>query len=199
MFADAISMDILRIDAHMLAQEGPKTGRIEGGARTENTPRRCAQFAGIAGGEMGHDVHRIGGDDEHGLGGMTQNGGYHLVEDGGVTTQQFQAGFAGFLGHPGGDDHGLTAGQVGIIPGHDPEGMGKRDGMQDVIGLGRGPFGEFVDQHNLTTDSTHDQGIGSGGADHTRTDNSDFHETLSGVTSGRSGYSGLFSVLGPWW
>ena len=53
----------------------------------------------------------------------------------------------------------------------DIHGVGKGDGVADVVGLGFGALGVQVHKHNFTADVAHDHGVGCGRADETCANN----------------------------
>jgi len=130
---------------------------------------------GVVGGQMRHDVDGIGGHHQQRLRGVPGDTVDDVAKDGSVAAQQLQAGLALFLVGAGGDDHHLAAGQIGVVAGADREGMGKGDGVQQVVGFGLSPGGVFVHQHNLAPHAAHHQRIRRGGAHQSAANDADPH------------------------
>src|SRR5262249_19414225 len=63
-FTNHVRMDMVRIDAAMTAKQTSKSGGVQGGAGTEDSPRMSPTLGREAGGQVGHHVHGIGGHDE---------------------------------------------------------------------------------------------------------------------------------------
>jgi hypothetical protein len=132
----------------------------------------------VAGGQVGHDVHRVGGDDQDGARRVGQDLGNHVLEDAGVAAQKLQARLAGAAADPCGDDDGPGAVQGLVAAGAHPHGIGERHGVQQVLGLGMRALLVHVDHDDLAAYAPHDHGIGGGRSDPSTADDSDFHGIL---------------------
>ena len=63
----------------------------------------------------------------------------------------------GFCPTPAHSTTDPAAGQVGVVAGPHLERVGERDGVPDVVRLGRRPARVLVDEHDLPADAPHDQ------------------------------------------
>ena len=71
---------------------------------------------GIASSQVGHDIHRVGGDQQDGIGRVAHHLGHYVGKDGRMSLLQLQARLTGLLGDTGSQDNDAAAGQVGIVP-----------------------------------------------------------------------------------
>ena len=161
MLADDVGMHAARIQVEALAERGAETGGIQDGTRADHPLRGQA---GELPGSITEDIHRVGGVEDQRLGVVAQNLRDDPGEDGSVAFEQVQAGLARFLGCPGGDDHHIRAGAIGIIALEDAGGMRKRHGIAQVHYLALGARLIHVDEDDLAHLPGKQQGIGEGGA-----------------------------------
>ncbi len=160
MFAQHIGVHMLCVHAQLAPQERPKAGRVKRRPRTHDPMDRRPHLPSNLGGQVGGDVHGVGGHDQAGVGRMAQHTGHHVAKDDGVALQQLQACLARLLIHTRSDHHGAAARQIRVVSRPDGQRVRKGHGMIDVVGLGLGPFVIQVDQHDLPAHIAHHHGIG---------------------------------------
>ena len=102
-----------------------------------------------------------------------------LAEHGGIALEQLQPRLAWPLPHAGSDDDKAASFQVCVIAGADFQRMSERHSVQDVRGLGDSAARIHIDQDDFPSNPSHHQGVSSRGADHTCSDDSDFHDPRS--------------------
>jgi hypothetical protein len=124
---------------------------------------------------LGHHVHRVRRHDDDRVPGVLQHLRDDLAEHGRVAAKQLEPGLPGLLPDPGTQHNGPAPGQVGVPAGPDLQWVGERDGVADVVRLGRRPGLVLVNQHDLAADPAHHQGVRGRRPDHPGSDDPDFH------------------------
>ena len=108
-------------------------------------------------------------------GAFRKTSGIDRAKDGRIPLEELQARLPRLLPHPGRHDHHPGAGQIRAAPSPDLQRMGEGHGVEDVGGLGPRTLLVHVHQDDLAADTPHDERVGRGGSDRTRSDDSDLH------------------------
>src|SRR5262249_32294034 len=92
-----VAVNVVRIDTAVGAEQGPKAGGVEGRPRAKDAAGWNAMLGGDLGGDMCHDIDRVGRDHEHGLRCVLQDLWDRVAEDQGVALQELKARLPRFL------------------------------------------------------------------------------------------------------
>ena len=117
MLAQDIGVDVLGIDADLLAEQGAKSAPCRVVVPDPKRPGPGAEARPQFGGEMSRHVDRVGRDDQARVRCVLQNCWAPRCERRGIALQQLESCLAGLLVDASRDDHDSAAGQVGIGPG----------------------------------------------------------------------------------
>jgi hypothetical protein len=126
--------------------------------------------------QVRHDVDRVGDDEQHGLWRHAEHRRDDLPEHVGVALQQLESRFVGLLRHAAGDDDDTCAFEIAVFPRADAQRVRERNRVVDVIGFGLGACPIHVNQNDFPPHTTHDECVRRGRADHSASDDADFHD-----------------------
>ena len=159
--ADDEGVDVAAVHVQVLAQQELQPGGVQHGAGAEHP------VGGIAGnlhGGVGEHVHGVGHDHQHALKGAGGDLGDDGLEDAHVLVDEVQAGLAGFLVGPGGDDHQGAVGHVLIGAGVNLHGGEVGQTVAEVHGLALRLVVVGVNEHHLGEQPLLNEAEGDGGA-----------------------------------
>ena len=159
MLADDEGVDVAAVHTQVLAQQELQPGGVQHGAGAEHP------VGGIAGdlhGGVGEHVHRVGHDHQHSLKGAGGDLGDDGLEDAHVLVDEVQAGLAGLLVGPGGDDDQGAVGHVLIGAGVDLHGGEVGQTVAQVHGFAFRLVVVGVNEHHLGEQPLLDEAEGDG-------------------------------------
>ena len=100
-----------------------------------------------------------------------------------VALQQLEPRFVGLLRHAAGDDDDPRAFEIAVLSRTHTQRVSERDRVVDVVGFGLGARPVHVDQHDFPPDTAHHERVRGGRADHSASDDADFHDGPAPLTS----------------
>ena len=172
MLTEDVGVDVVDINAAVIAEEVSEAGAIEDGAGADDA--FFAVFPRVLDGGIGHDIDGIGGDQDDGRGSGCCDVRHNSAHDGGVTLKEVETSFAGLLGGARGDDDQLGVSIIGR--------RARIDRDRGEVGLAVGevqdvPLGELfvlVDQGDLIGDAALGKSITISGADRASANDNNF-------------------------
>lgn len=177
MLSQNVGVDGSRSDLEMFPQQRTEARGIQQGAGADDARRR---ESGNLCNDGGDDVHRIGGDDEQRVRSVPQDLGDDRLKNLCVSTQKLQAGLACTLRDAAGQNNGARSPEIREITCDDPHRLGKRGGVQDVLGMRLRQLRVEINEDDLAGHSLDGHGVCRGTAHKPTADDADFHEVHSG-------------------
>jgi len=163
MLAEDIGVDVVDINAAVVAEEVAEAGAIEDGAGADDA--FFAAFPRVLDGGIGHDIDGIGGDEDDGGGSGCCDVRHNSAHDGGVTLNEVETGLARFLGGASGDDDELGVSVIGRFARIDGDSWEVGLAVDEVKNVPTGELFVLVNESDLIGDAALGKGVTIGGAD----------------------------------
>ena len=164
-------MDVVLIDAIVLAQAGAQARRVEDRAGADQV---ILGNAGELQEGIGQNVDRVADDDIDRVGRILRDLGDDHLGDVHIGLRQLKAGLAGLSGNAGRQDHDVRAGSVAVVAGIDRARVAERRALTDVERLTKRLLAVDVDHHDLGRETHDRQRVGNGRTDAAGSDDCNF-------------------------